>query len=330
MSIPILSSSKGHSSLTVLICIIIISTLFLMASSLLRQNMFESQSMRREWKNLIMKEKILTRVIEELEGDPTPESHSSKDPVWDYVASCQSGETRVELRDLSSRLNPNFMRTKLFEETGLRDLIINGDRPDRIRDIRTEQGFCTDLDFWRNTFGEENLSRFFTLHSWANINVTYEESLESLYRVRKGNGGAIPFRSRIQEGLREKKLWRIEELRQLMGLSAESLYPVINCLPLMNIHHMEPLLLECLLAYPYGGEILENHEALSHLLIDRSKSGEISPLELRALINPSEEQLRVLEYLGTKTWFWELTVSIGEKDYHSIIASYGEGWFVIE
>ena len=323
-------SQEGHSSLMILLVILLISSLFMAASVHIRQSMGDTHRAVKDMESRRVKEEILGQVLIELESDPTPDSHGLGDPVWDYISSCQTRDLSVELKDISSRLNINFIGTKLFEETALKDLIINGSHPDVIRSRRSQEGFCSNFTLWEEIFGHENLKRFFTLYGWANINVTYEESLEELYRLRIGDGGAVAFRSRIQSGLSEKKLWSAEELPLILGIEGPNLYPVINSLPVINVNFAEPFLLENLLSYPYSEESLTDPLLKAMDIQNRRETREISPGELRSIINPKKAQMRIMEYLGTQTWFWELSIIREEREFRSVIAGYGEGWFIVE
>lgn len=320
---------RGHSSLTALALILSASLLFMAFALPLRQNLIRYESSLKRLDALSLANRITGEIIKALKEDPTPEAHGPTDPVWDLIPVLNGKSTHVTLRDISSRLNPNWMRFKLFQETRLAGLIQTGKSPYDLEDRRRTMGFVTDLALWEDCFGTDNLTRYFTLHSWANINVTREEALEELYRLRCGENGAIGFRFRVQKALGEGKLWKGEELREVMGLGADRLYPAVNTLPAMNVHFMEPLLLECLLAYPYRERPLDNHSAKARLILEIRKNRELDRAELIGLIDPGKEQMRVLEYLGCRTWFWEVTIETGDYRILRHIAYDGEQWRIL-
>jgi len=322
------SNDNGYSSITVLFTLLLLSTLFISAA-FMASKMNRQVAQNREVLEIdILMENTCREVMQLLSSDPTPESHSSNDPVWKYITDFNHPFYSLELTDISSRLNINWMRMKVFEETQLKNLIISGESADQLQQKRSLLGFSNDLRVdWQDSFGEENLSQYFTLYSWANINVSYEESLEGLYKQRAGESGATAFRLRIQQGLREFKLWNLEELPEIMGIQSGKLYPVMNVQPLMNIHFIDPFLLQCLLSYPYREEPIDQFQAKTDQLLQLREQREITPGDLEAIIDPNEKQLRVLQYIGCTTGFWSLTLKKEEQTIkQSIIWFDGEQW----
>jgi hypothetical protein len=321
----IIYEQKGHSSVTVLIALFIISALFLGATLTTRTSLLKSKKISHELQSKTEREKLVKQVIGKFENDPSPESHSPYDPVWDYIAEDHSPYT-LELHDISSRLNINWLRTKLFEETDLGNLIISGEHPDVIRSTRSSKGFTMDISSWEETFGEENLAHYFTVYSLANVNVTYDESLHSIYEARHGENGSQIFMDKIQEGLSEFKLWDKEELPFLLGLGEDDMVPVLTTIPQMNVHFIDPFLLQCILSYPYREDRINNYLLKYNNILSARKNQEITEEKLKALIGPNDKQLRVLEYLGTLTTFWKLTISQDNNKASYIIYFDGENW----
>ena len=318
-----IGSDHGHGTLTAMVTVLLLSLLFLSAATVVYRGINEMKDYTDSLQRYTDMNEIARDVWQQLNADPTPESHSPNDPVWNFVKT-YNGLYALEFHDVSSRLNPNWMRTALFEHTKLKNLIVSGEMPDQIRDRRLEIGFVANPGIWEETFGVNNLNRFFTIYSNANVNVTYEASLEELYRLRVSDAGAEAFRGRIQKGLMDGKIWSRDELHDLLGLEAGKLYPVVNAEPLMNVHFIDSFLLECLLSYPYRQEPLENPGLIAQTILEKRNSVEILPEDLRRIIQPNENQLRVLEYLGTRTSVFVLTVSQG--DYRqSFHYSYIEG-----
>jgi hypothetical protein len=325
-SIQWILSDGGNSSVTVLSLILLISALFLSAGSVGSRSLSEARKTIESLDRKTEEGRIVDEIIKRFEDDPTPESHYSGDPVWTYISE-YDGPFGIELADASSKLNINWIRTKLFEETDMSVLIQDGYSAESIRTRRNEIGFVTRLIPWTDEFGEENLNRYFTVYSWPNVNVTYEESLEMLYRQRHGDGGASLFRNKIQNRLRAKGLWSEEELPLLFGVADRDLKPVMNTRPQMNVHFVDPLILKSLLSYPYLEDPLGNPLLIARSILDARETEEINPDKLRALISPNENQMRVLQYLGTVTDFWEIRLSDSKGISSNYIIFYnGEGW----
>jgi hypothetical protein len=102
----------------------------------------------------------------------------------------------------------------------------------------------------------------------------------------------------------------------ILGTDYGDLFPFINAEPLMNINHIDPDLLRELLAYPdYGVDSPEGR--LSEVLARRESEGiarEDIPLILG--VPPGSP---LTHYLGSITWFWEITVSGARKTLKTVL-----------
>lgn len=325
----LIKSENGHSTVTVIIFIMLIATIFISASLVVRNTIFEANKSIAKYTKMSEAEIIVQEIIEQFELDPTPDAHSLQDPVWEYISEKNNEALTIELNDISSRLNLNWMRIGLFEHTKLKNLIISGVHYDQILTIRNENGFVNNYDIWLETFGEENIQKYFTFYSWANINVTDEVSLQKIYESRYGENGSENFRVRIQDYLKDGKLWETDELKIALGIASDKVYPVINTLPQYNVHFLDPFLLECILSYPYRQNPINNHTTIKQSLIDIRENSEIEPDRLLSLINPEDDQRRVMEYLGTQTSFWELYIKSDNFEISYIISYDGDAWNII-
>jgi hypothetical protein len=276
-------------------------------------------------------EEELSTLITILEEDPTPKSDSPLDPVWEHVQSTQGTYSEYLLEDISSRFNPNWMRTKFFEVTALSETLIAGVHPDELKDYRGQNGYSTAIEeAYKNYLDPEILPEYFTGYSYININTAYEYVLKDMYLELTGDeGGAEAFHSRIASYLQELKLFTREDFMEAAGPGAEQIFPVINVEPQMNVHFIPQFLLKQILSYPYGEKEIEGHSQIAEELLGLRDEQEILPEDLKVLIPIDEEektQERVFAYLGTKTWFWRFQVSNDRASLKAVIACIPESF----
>jgi len=265
----------------------------------------------------------LRRVAGALAENESPQADSRLDTVWTVIDEGASAGVTVTLEDISSKLNPNWMRTLLLKRTSLaEELLIAGASPEAVRDFRNESGFMLDIErAYGHLFTPEALERYFTAYSYANVNVSYEMVLRDLYEVRTGSaGGADVFLSEIRSLLERQELLDAGGFQELVGSDFQTLFPMMNTEPLLNVHFAPELLIEEIVAYPYGTEQIENHQAVAQSLLAERDVAEISPADLRALIPTEGAQERVFQYLGTRTWFWRVTVTNASLELRAILA----------
>lgn len=248
-------------------------------------------------------------VIEQLAEDPTPEADSPFDPVWGAL---ETRSASISLRDVSSAVNPNWIRPTFLARSGLEEMLLTKGRgAAELSQFRIDEGISVAVARWYEDFFEpDTIERYLTGYGLFNINVTHEAVLRDLYALRTGSsGGAETFLAQVQEALRGVELWDDEELRQLLGVEYENVYPVINTAPVFNVHFLDEEVLEAVVTYPYGGEPIPASATAAAVLLEERARDEITDEELRNFLAIQEDgQDRLFAYLGTKTWFWRIEV----------------------
>jgi hypothetical protein len=102
----------------------------------------------------------------------------------------------------------------------------------------------------------------------------------------------------------------------LFGINYNELFPFFNAEPVININHVDPDLLWELLAYPDYG-VKSPDARLSEVLARRELEG-IARADIPLILGvPPDSPL--LQYLGSVTWFWEITVSGGRKTLRTVL-----------
>ncbi|MBI9099728.1 MAG: hypothetical protein JEY91_14710, partial [Spirochaetaceae bacterium] len=202
-----MNSEGGYSSITVLIIILFLSSITL--SVLIFLQISARQNAKREYfysEKEILDDEV-NALIEQLAKDPTAEADSQFDPVWDYIETRNKDKTTLTLEDISSRFNLNFIRTKMLENSSFRELLINGHTSEDLKLYRGEKGFFSSIsEGYGEYFEEEDLQKYFTTFSYANLNVTYEDSLKKLYEYRVSEEGSHSFLNEIQQLISETQM----------------------------------------------------------------------------------------------------------------------------
>jgi len=300
----------GYTTLSVFIIILFISAISISALKIIGAGLKKSHkydniySIRQD-----MDEKVLA-LLDVLGNDPTPEADSFFDPVWAYIKNENKDEFQIGLRDISSKFNMNFVRTKMLEQSIFKDKMINGKSPDDLKEYRGERGFVCNLkNFYGDFFSEEDLDDFFTIYSYANFNVTYENSLKNIYEIRVSEDSGHSFLSIIQQHISSKIIADNLEYKQIVGASYTKLYPTVNTMSLMNVNFIPEAVLQAVLNYPYGGDRLKQSTSYIEIIKAERSVSEFLPEKLTSLLAVEGDYLRILQYLGTVTWFWEIIVA---------------------
>ena len=250
------------------------------------------------------------RIVSLLASDPTPDADSPLDPVWGRLTRLDAPGVTAALEDVSSRLNANWVRKDLFQKTTLGELLQPGKSPQELQQRREDRGISIDIRAEYGDLIKENaLGRYFSGYGYANLNTTDEFALRKLYSIRMADdAGAEVFRTRWQQEVIRKKTLKRSDLRELLGLDYEKLFPVMNVEPAFNVHFVEPLLLSQLLSIP---ELKIPKPALSaQLILDARDRSELTLDELRRMTGAAADN-GIYQYFGVTTWFWKITVVKG-------------------
>lgn len=257
------------------------------------------------------------KVIRALISDPTPEADSPLDPAW-KVTSADPAVT-LTLRDVSSALNPNWVQKNLFQKTGLGALLQPGKTADELQQRREDRGFSTDISAeYGDLLKKEALSRFFTPYSWANVNTTDEFALRKLYGIRTGNPAAAEvFHTKIQDLLQSQTLLHADKVREFFGSDYDALFPTMNAEPTMNVHFVDQVILQEILAFP---DMKMQHPAeTTKLILDTRARQEILKKDLILTLGAPAGN-RIYDYFGVTTWFWEIKAQKGRYRLTRIVA----------
>ena len=286
---------------------IIIGLSFLIMDSRTRSPINDNIAFRRSTQETA--ERIINAILE----DNTPGSDSVIDPVQELVKSLGSDELTVSIIDVSSRLNPNFVSGTLIENTTIANLIFaNGHSMSELENYRTENGMSIDLESgYPEFFSEEVADSFISPYGYANINIADEASITEIYKIRSGDDfGAESFRNKVKTYRSSKTIICNNEIESILGSSDMQIYPVINAVPVMNIHFISEELLTEILSYDFGDDKIKYPDQALNRILLRRKNGEIGIEELESIFLKEDKTHVIYDYLGTKTWFWEIKIKL--------------------
>jgi hypothetical protein len=246
------------------------------------------------------------------------EADSPHDPIFSAVEKMQDIE--VTLEDVSSYLGLNWARKGLLTAS---DLLRDSEASAReLQQHREDTGLYLDLEEGYSSFFKEDvvLEEHFTAYSYFNINVCDEFVLRKLFEIRTGDKVKSEiFRLKIHNHrlkTKEKSFIQPDELSGFLGLDSDIVYPVVNAEPVINVNFApRSVLLTVLIA----SGIEKADETVSSIL----QSREDRPLDLEALefiLGKALKETPVGQYLGYRTWFWRLRVSLGGNELTWIIA----------
>jgi hypothetical protein len=102
---------------------------------------------------------------------------------------------------------------------------------------------------------------------------------------------------------------------------ADSLFPLVNTMAMMNVNMMKPETITPLL---YGGSWgVKNATKANDKMLARFGSGPVDDTDIRSIFG-LPEMSRLYAYLGCKTAFWELSFTMHDKRVTALVAGIPE------
>lgn len=312
-----LASTRGSVSLQTVALLMLVAALGFGAMRLLAtagNSLIRAQENTRDTKKLF---EAISYAVEQLKKNPSIEADSSFDPVYDLSA--YEGVS-LEVRDISSLLNPNWIRKGILTDTNLASLLLLGMSADKLQQYREDSGFSEKPEvFYKAFFTDDALATYLGGYSYANINSSDEFALRKLYfEVTRNESGSEFFHNRVTQQLRELKIMNENELETMLGVSGSELRKVLTTQGQLNVNFVDSFILECLLsykAYKIGG-----YKGVADSIVGARKSGEINDARLRSLLGGIAADHPLLGYLGVRTWFWRITAKRGSQSVTAIVA----------
>jgi hypothetical protein len=257
----------------------------------------------------------VSTVLAALSQDPTPQADWAGDPVWSLPS--PAGVT-VRVRDVSSGINPNYVRKALVERSVLASLLSPGDTPGSLQQDREDEGLSTAITSRYSSFFRPEAVEYLCGYGFANVNTTDEFVLRSIVVSRTGDEAAAEYlRLEVQQALQERRVIGKEELELLLGLRYREVTPLITTEPQINVNFADPRVLRLLAEYP--AHVPGVAAAKVDEILSRRGSREITAEELATILAvPPTHPL--LQYLGARTWFWEI-VAQGKHTSLTVVAA---------
>ncbi|MBN2534026.1 MAG: hypothetical protein JXB88_14145 [Spirochaetales bacterium] len=334
---------RGSSSIVVLAVVMFLSTVFLAMVFFIQTSLVAEMKHKKatELRQVFIEEaqeviKLLQKDLDKREND------NPFDDVWSYVNSNEN----IELKDVGSYLNPNWIDPQVFEHIDKTLL----PPPNRImKSTVPGAGWQELVQYWydegihlnikeayKDFFEEEVIEEFMTPYSYFNINLCFQHVLKKFCLIRTGSErDADDFQKTIDAKLLKGKVildqygvngierWFLKTSGVDL-MSFKKMYPVLNAVPVLNVHFVPEEILRSLLSYkPFG---VRNPDIVADSIIarredEKNKKG-LTTNDLKTIIGSVSKYPgpRIFHYLGVYTNFWEIRVTIEDMELRWVIA----------
>lgn len=222
----------------------------------------------------------------------------------------------IELIELSSKINPNFVDFTLFKHKPLNTFLKEGYTWEDLYKYRLSHGILADISGYYKFFKDE--SDILTLYNLPNINNAADESLKNLYILHtQDEGKANSFR---QDVLRNREKERIKILdntnfESFFMMYQDSVKNVVTITPTWNVNYIDEKILRAIFNKFYTGKNQALSIAKINALLLGRENEYLTKDKLKRII--TEEKV-ILTYLGDRTTFWQVNVSNSKSKLNSM------------
>lgn len=301
-----MKSNKAFSSLEFIVTLFFLSLILIALGIFLRVS---DITISKRTQNKSDKEKIdnvLNSIFEEIKKDHTPNVDSKMDPVWKFNDSNIDGFD-ISIKSLSGLINLNYIPKEILANTILISAFDVPESVDKIKSIIEENGMINSYEEISDLISEDKFNENFTLYGYSNFNVADEVPLSFIGNNLTNSYFGDELVNK-RKSLRNNKQYiqSQTEFNMLCGIHFDDINPYININPTLNANFMNEELLKSFLTYPQFK--LSNALQKANTIISLRESKEITQEELISILGIQKNN-DLYYYIGSKTWFWQITIS---------------------
>ncbi len=246
----------------------------------------------------------IDQALAALDADVSPTSDAPSDPAYAHKA---LGACDILIKDISSKINPNWIRKGMLEETALSRVLKPGKTAADLQQYREDSGLSLDPSFYAGFFSDKDTQDFLSPYSYPNINSSDEFALRRMARDAGLNETeAQAFHGIVKAQVASPTIYDDAKLAQALGNRFSALQRVLSAQGQWNVNFLPEPILKALLSYPPWK--IPAHAEKYQLLVNTRSVAPIDDDGLRRVLGlPAGHS--IYGYLGVRTWFWGIEAS---------------------
>lgn len=301
-----MKSNKAFSSLEFIVTLFFLSLILIALGIFLRVSDITISKRTQDKSDKEKIDTVLNSIFEEIKKDHTPNVDSKMDPVWKFNDSNIDGFD-ISIKSLSGVINLNYIPKEILVNTILISAFDVPESVDKIKSMIEENGMINSYEEISDLISEDKFNENFTLYGYSNFNVADEVPLSFIGNNLTNSYFGDELVNK-RKSLRNNKQYiqSQTEFNMLCGIHFDDINPYININPTLNVNFMNEELLKSFLTYPQFK--LSNALQKANTIISLRESKEITQEELISILGIQKNN-DLYYYIGSKTWFWQITIS---------------------
>lgn len=227
--------------------------------------------------------------------------------LYPFIKNIEDEYIHIELEDISSKINLNFIDFTLFKEPSFKRLLKDQYTWKSLDEFRNKIGFINNIDayklFFKDTIDFKNI---FTTYSLININNSSDIMLENLYlQLSENSSKASSLKVLVDQKREERVFFDEKNFDNFLHSYDKDIISNLSIIPSWNINRLDETLLKAL---------LDNYKINSTSILSIRDNREIKQKEIVSLLKINQSNKTLLTYLGVKTTFWLIMVIDDENN----------------
>lgn len=228
--------------------------------------------------------------------------------LFDELKKLENNELKINILDMSSRLDLNFVDFTLFQHTPLKSVLKEEATWKTLYEFRNDAGFTGDISVYDKFFKEQE-EDLFTMFSIVNIGNGSDDMLELFYTEFTGNESkAASFRKEIVNNRKNFIILDEQKYNKFLYRYDRDIKEYINVYPSFNINFVPEIILKTILTKEYRGTKISNAVGKWAHIVTLRKSRELDEKDIKNILQLNEKQQSCLTFLGDKTTFWSIEI----------------------
>ncbi|MGL1892034.1 MAG: hypothetical protein OCD02_10425 [Spirochaetaceae bacterium] len=252
-------------------------------------------------------------IIEQITEVLNSETDKSYELIVRELNELNNSDRIITIKDISSKLNPNFVDFTLFKQTGLKSKLADNITWLTLQQYRDDNGFISDLTPY-NQFLKNHDEDIFTLYNIPNLNNASDISLKNYYyHFTQDEYKATQFKEHIVSKRLKQLLVDDQNINKFFFLFDKDFKDRVTIIPTWNVNFLTDDLLTVIISKKYGGTNIEYFNNKLGTIKTLRKSEYITSAKLKRILELKDNQKSILTYVGDKTTFWEVNITDNVK-----------------
>lgn len=220
----------------------------------------------------------------------------------------KSNTLEIELIELSSKINPNFVDFTIFKEPYLKHFLKDQYNWRDLYQFREEKGLLNDISPYYRFFKDD--MDILTNYNLPNINNMSDDIAQKLYSLYSNDDArSHSFKERVVQNRINGTILDERTYRTFLTGFNPSIANIITTTPAWNVNYIDQNILRALITKKYRDRNIDGFVNKRETLLRLRETKYIKKDEIESLLQLKPHEQSILTYLGDRTTFYLIRIT---------------------